>query len=175
MPVDDLNGKTSSCSSSCNRPESSELCCNSLLQVNCNPMASLFVNSPLLHRAAPRLTKHFFTCQATQRLSAAKSSQRAWDSAFFSRAFRTNGPQKSTIIAPAGLQQSASLESLGKRANGALQRSSFPETSDKKVAYWLLGSAASVFGIVVFGGLTRLTESGYAFLQDRSMDVANPC
>lgn len=37
----------------------------------------------------------------------------------------------------------------------------FPETSDKSVAYWLLGSAASVFGIVVFGGLTRLTESGY--------------
>lgn len=37
----------------------------------------------------------------------------------------------------------------------------FPEISDKTVAYWLLGSAASVFGIVVFGGLTRLTESGY--------------
>jgi cytochrome c oxidase assembly protein subunit 15 len=32
------------------------------------------------------------------------------------------------------------------------------------VAYWLLGSAASVFGIVVFGGLTRLTESGYVTL-----------
>ena len=28
------------------------------------------------------------------------------------------------------------------------------------VAYWLLFSAASVFGIVVLGGLTRLTESG---------------
>jgi cytochrome c oxidase assembly protein subunit 15 len=38
----------------------------------------------------------------------------------------------------------------------------FPGTSSKSVAYWLLGSAASVFGIVVFGGLTRLTESGYA-------------
>jgi cytochrome c oxidase assembly protein subunit 15 len=37
---------------------------------------------------------------------------------------------------------------------------SFPNTSSKSVAYWLLGSAASVFGIVVFGGLTRLTESG---------------
>ena len=37
----------------------------------------------------------------------------------------------------------------------------FPEISDKAVGYWLLGSAASVFGIVVFGGLTRLTESGY--------------
>lgn len=32
--------------------------------------------------------------------------------------------------------------------------------TSKSVAYWLLGSAASVFGIVVFGGLTRLTESG---------------
>ncbi len=39
----------------------------------------------------------------------------------------------------------------------------FPKTSEKIVAYWLLGSAASVFGIVVFGGLTRLTESGYGF------------
>lgn len=42
----------------------------------------------------------------------------------------------------------------------AAQASSFPQTSSKSVAYWLLGSAASVFGIVVFGGLTRLTESG---------------
>jgi cytochrome c oxidase assembly protein subunit 15 len=29
------------------------------------------------------------------------------------------------------------------------------------VGYWLIGSAVSVFGIVVWGGLTRLTESGY--------------
>lgn len=36
----------------------------------------------------------------------------------------------------------------------------FPETSSKSVGYWLLASAGSVFGIVVFGGLTRLTESG---------------
>lgn len=40
-------------------------------------------------------------------------------------------------------------------------KSKFPNVSDKIVAYWLLGSAASVFGIVVFGGLTRLTESGW--------------
>lgn len=37
----------------------------------------------------------------------------------------------------------------------------FPKVTSKIVAYWLLGSAASIFGIVVFGGLTRLTESGY--------------
>lgn len=39
-------------------------------------------------------------------------------------------------------------------------KSRFPDVSNKAVAYWLLGSAASVFGIVIFGGLTRLTESG---------------
>ena len=45
-------------------------------------------------------------------------------------------------------------------ANKALGLS-WPEISDKKVGYWLLGSAALVFGIVVLGGLTRLTESGF--------------
>lgn len=38
----------------------------------------------------------------------------------------------------------------------------FPNTSSKAVGYWLLGSALSVAGIVVLGGLTRLTESGFA-------------
>ena len=38
----------------------------------------------------------------------------------------------------------------------------WPETSSNAVGYGLLASAGSVFGIVVFGGLTRLTESGYA-------------
>lgn len=45
------------------------------------------------------------------------------------------------------------------RAQEAIKKA-FPQTTSKGVAYWLLGSAASVFGIVVFGGLTRLTESG---------------
>ncbi|KAI1380179.1 COX15-CtaA-domain-containing protein [Hypoxylon crocopeplum] len=44
-------------------------------------------------------------------------------------------------------------------------RRAFPETSSKSVAYWLIGSAASVFGIVVFGGLTRLTESGLSITE----------
>ncbi|KAI0009175.1 COX15-CtaA-domain-containing protein [Xylariaceae sp. FL0662B] len=41
----------------------------------------------------------------------------------------------------------------------------FPETSSKSVAYLLIASAASVFGIVVFGGLTRLTESGLSITE----------
>lgn len=40
-------------------------------------------------------------------------------------------------------------------------KKAWPESNPKGVGYWLLGSAVSVFGIVVFGGLTRLTESGY--------------
>ena len=39
-------------------------------------------------------------------------------------------------------------------------KKAWPETNSKGVGYWLIGSAVSVFGIVVFGGLTRLTESG---------------
>ena len=51
-----------------------------------------------------------------------------------------------------GIAAAATVKETAKKA--------FPETSSKTVAYWLLGSAASVFGIVVWGGLTRLTESG---------------
>lgn len=46
--------------------------------------------------------------------------------------------------------------------------------SDKSVAYWLLGSAASVFGIVIFGGLTRLTESGLSITEWRPVTGSRP-
>ena len=32
----------------------------------------------------------------------------------------------------------------------------------RSVGYWLLGAASLTFAIVVVGGLTRLTESGYS-------------
>ena len=51
--------------------------------------------------------------------------------------------------------------------DAATSKSGFPDVSSKSVAYWLLASAASVFGIVVFGGLTRLTESGYGIASPR--------
>lgn len=61
--------------------------------------------------------------------------------------------------------QMPALESQGKYI--------FPEVSHKTVAYWLLASAASVFGIVVFGGLTRLTESGYSLFNMYCMLVTD--
>lgn len=53
---------------------------------------------------------------------------------------------------------SAVANAVGNGSSGSKSR--FPDVSSKVVAYWLMGSAVSVFGIVVFGGLTRLTESG---------------
>ncbi|KAI9718734.1 MAG: hypothetical protein M1812_003908 [Candelaria pacifica] len=50
----------------------------------------------------------------------------------------------------------------------------FPQISERVVAYWLLGSAASVFGIVVFGGLTRLTESGLSITEWRPVTGSLP-
>ncbi|KAI0996909.1 Electron transfer protein 1 [Podosphaera aphanis] len=50
----------------------------------------------------------------------------------------------------------------------------FPETTAKPVAYWLLASAASVFGIVVLGGLTRLTESGLSITEWRPVSGSLP-
>ncbi|KAK9457788.1 cytochrome oxidase assembly protein-domain-containing protein [Dipodascopsis uninucleata] len=37
--------------------------------------------------------------------------------------------------------------------------------TDRKVGLWLIGSSALVFGIVVIGGLTRLTESGLSITE----------
>ncbi|KAH9886558.1 putative cytochrome c oxidase assembly protein [Xylariomycetidae sp. FL2044] len=59
-------------------------------------------------------------------------------------------------------------------APSAGRSSSFPETSSKAVAYWLIGSAASVFGIVVFGGLTRLTESGLSITEWKPVTGSRP-
>lgn len=64
--------------------------------------------------------------------------------------------------------------SMATHATAPVAKRAFPETtSSKSVAYWLLGSAASVFGIVVFGGLTRLTESGYAHNSKRRDAMAS--
>lgn len=66
-------------------------------------------------------------------------------------------------------------QELGNAAKTSKTRtSSWPETNSKSVAYWLLGSAASVFGIVIFGGLTRLTESGLSITEWRPVTGSLP-
>lgn len=132
-------------------------------------MASML---PALQRVAPRLTRQFFQC-SHQRLPTRKGAYPAHvfpkespkSLKFFSSShLRSSGAVSTT--ATAGLPLSTpepSTEGSTRRDGAKASRRYFPNTSQKVVAYWLLGSAASVFGIVVFGGLTRLTESGYKF------------
>ena len=108
----------------------------------------------MLRKAAPRLTRSLFMCHhACKSPHTSQQSKRLFGTSVrrLSSDGLIPGPQVASQIA----NTSRSLQSSKRKA------SFFPELSDKSVAYWLLGSAASVFGIVVFGGLTRLTESGY--------------
>lgn len=127
-------------------------------------MASLGSSLSLWRGVAPRLAKDFFTSQCLPSQGYAAKTIRQ----FGALQFRQPTQIQSTLLNnkkffTSSLKRSnaapAIAEAVGEGA--AKGKSSFPKISDKTVAYWLLGSAASVFGIVVFGGLTRLTESGY--------------
>ena len=122
-------------------------------------------------RFAPRLFKDVFTCRQCLRSqnNATKSPfRRQFAGLSFARTGRRDSPtilnSQAKQLFSHNLRKSAwsSTVANGAQEGGAMKgKSSFPQVSDKSVAYWLLGSAVSVFGIVVFGGLTRLTESGY--------------
>ena len=78
--------------------------------------------------------------------------------------FFSSAAQKSTVAVPKANESPLRglADSLSRPVKPA--RGAYPEVSDRKVGYWLIGSSALVFGIVVLGGLTRLTESGCAIL-----------
>ena len=119
---------------------------------------------PGLRRAAPRLLRNFFVChQCLSRAVPTRSTSIAGKSAVL-RSIRYKSTTSASSRASSTATTASPLPSLSQTAGSARRTTSrnfFPETSSKSVGYWLLGSAASVFGIVVFGGLTRLTESGY--------------
>lgn len=133
-------------------------------------MASLFQAFPHLRTAAPRLSRQ---------LCSAKPCFNSTIRPAISIA-RCTAPRPSVLQAvrwksTQPLQNSATIEAVGRAAiveaaaktgpKSEAKSSSFPQTTSKSVAYWLLGSAASVFGIVIFGGLTRLTESGLSITE----------
>lgn len=85
--------------------------------------------------------------------------------ASFSSVRRLNTSNTKNTAASPTFERKAEAEPAADTKEKSKSRTQFfPETSSKSVAYWLLGSAVSVFGIVVWGGLTRLTESGYVQL-----------
>ncbi|KAI9805950.1 MAG: hypothetical protein M1825_000564 [Sarcosagium campestre] len=137
-------------------------------------MASIFKQIPFLRPNAPRLPGQLFTCNSCLRTGGQSSKwigrspvlnvRRNASSNFnFAQADITRAPSKSEA-------QSLLSRFFPQQTQQKSTKRYFAETNDKIVGYWLLGSAASVFGIVVFGGLTRLTESGYFPTNTRSFE-----
>lgn len=121
----------------------------------------------LLRRTATLPTQELSMCRKCMIQNRPRQPWTSQRQTHFLQAFRSHGAQPrrnnstSAAIPTAASPLGNLSKSIGIPKQGQASKSSFPETSDKSVAYWLLGSAASVFGIVIFGGLTRLTESGF--------------
>lgn len=134
-----------------------------------------------LREAAPKLSKRFFTCHAPvrttsrsqcatqQRLTGLRRSLPT--TCFQLRAFRTTTYIRQQLATVQDAEAQSNKQSSKHKDKSS---SKWPDTSSNTVAYWLLASAASVFGIVVFGGLTRLTESGLSITEWRPVTGSLP-
>jgi len=154
-------------------------------------MAASLALSPVRARLAFRASKILedaFVCKRCIHQQQPASLKSTRDSSFL-QAFRKPGhyriqqsPRHSSYSAAALPSSNAASSPLGALSQTIAKQpkkakassTSFPQISNKSVAYWLLGSAASVFGIVVFGGLTRLTESGLSITEWRPVTGSMP-
>lgn len=109
---------------------------------------------PGIRSAAFRLPKAPFICRQCLR------QKRQIAPARIHELVRLNATNSTSTSTSTGKGKAGFTLTASATASSQGPKRAFPETNPKSVAYWLIGSAASVFGIVVFGGLTRLTESG---------------
>ncbi|PBP20219.1 cytochrome c oxidase assembly protein [Diplocarpon rosae] len=137
-------------------------------------MASIF---PGLRRAAPRLSRDFFGYQRYLRQNLPILPKvKVPGKPNLSSCIRFNS---STATLEAAAKQKSPLSDLSQtiyssRKKDIPRKGFWPETSSNAAGYWLLASAGSVFGIVVFGGLTRLTESGLSITEWRPVTGSLP-
>ncbi|KAL6827773.1 cytochrome oxidase assembly domain-containing protein [Trichoderma camerunense] len=118
-----------------------------------------------LRRAALQMPSRFFVCNQCLRQAPRRSPSTILN-----------------IVRSRGYADAKPLESLATQNASAVASQvqakaskAFPKkTTSKAVAYWLIGSAASCFGIVVWGGLTRLTESGLSITEWRPVTGSLP-
>ncbi|KAH6605647.1 cytochrome c oxidase assembly [Trichoderma cornu-damae] len=116
--------------------------------------------APGIRRAALQMPSRFFVCNQCLRQTPRRSASPILN-----------------IIRSRGYADAKPLESLAAQSVSAQSQApgAFPKkTTSKAVALWLIGSAASCFGIVVFGGLTRLTESGLSITEWRPVTGSLP-
>ncbi|TFB07012.1 Cytochrome c oxidase assembly protein COX15 [Trichoderma ghanense] len=119
-----------------------------------------------MRRAALQMPSKFFVCNQCLLRQAPRRSPSPILNIIRSRGYADAKPLESLAA------QSASA--LASEAQGQASRAFPKKTTSKAVAIWLLGSAASCFGIVVFGGLTRLTESGLSITEWRPVTGSLP-
>ncbi|CAI4219974.1 unnamed protein product [Parascedosporium putredinis] len=122
---------------------------------------------PVSRRLAMRLAAPASVCrQCVQRAPATATRSRVLDAVRQARAFPAQQVRFNTTTATVSEQLRAASESTAAADATTTTKSKRPEfTTSKAVGLWLLGSAVSVFGIVIFGGLTRLTESGLSITE----------
>lgn len=144
-------------------------------------MATPFI-SPLRARLGVKanlIRDSLYCTRHIQQQTIRQSITRSKKSTPFLNAFRQPRPvqlrsQSSAPTIPSGGILGAVSEHTSTQSSSSGKTSSFPDTSSKSVAYWLLASAGSVFGIVIFGGLTRLTESGLSITEWRPVTGSTP-
>ncbi|KKP06732.1 cytochrome c oxidase assembly protein subunit 15 [Trichoderma harzianum] len=118
-----------------------------------------------LRRAALQMPSRFFVCNQCLRQAPRRSPSPILN-IVRSRGYADAKPLES-LVAQNASTVASQVQAKASRA--------FPKkTTSKAVAYWLIGSAASCFGIVVWGGLTRLTESGLSITEWRPVTGSLP-
>lgn len=149
-------------------------------------MAASIALSPVRARLAfkaGKILEDAFVCKRCIHQQQRQQPYKSLRQTPFLQAFRQPGHYRispaprynsSAATQASGSPLGALSQTIGQSSTKSAKSSSFPETSSKSVAYWLLGSAVSVFGIVVFGGLTRLTESGLSITEWRPVTGSFP-
>ncbi|RLV83304.1 Cytochrome c oxidase assembly protein COX15 [Meyerozyma sp. JA9] len=109
-----------------------------------------------------------------------RSSQwmiRFWNSVVSKRSLTTNlGPRNGGNGLPSGRRMYTTLSVKPKPVFAENSPKGRPSNiiSDKVIGYWLVGTSGLIFGIVVLGGLTRLTESGLSITEWRPVTGTLP-
>ncbi|KAH8882123.1 COX15-CtaA-domain-containing protein [Thozetella sp. PMI_491] len=124
-----------------------------------------------MRRAGLRLSQSTLVCRQCLRPPKPTSPPSILSRIAWPRPTRSHSTAAGAQTPAAGLDSQlvyagkAAKENASRASDSTSSKSSWPETNSKVVGYWLLGSAVSVFGIVVWGGLTRLTESGLSITE----------
>ncbi|KAH7312369.1 cytochrome oxidase assembly protein-domain-containing protein [Stachybotrys elegans] len=124
-----------------------------------------------LRRLAVQAPPKFFVCNQCLRQAPRQPANNLFN-LVRSRGYASQATAE-TPLGPLASRMPTGAPAQSRTASQAGKKS-FPETSSKSVGYWLVGSAVSVFGIVIFGGLTRLTESGLSITEWRPVTGSLP-